>query len=546
MTNPLINDLIAEAVAHHRAGRLAEAHGLYVRALEIEPDHADALHLLGVLAFQSGRADLAVDLIGRAVELDGTTAAYHHSLGAALAALGRATEAVASLGRAIVLEPARVDAHNALGNALGALGAHREAAESYRRALALAPGVAGFHLNLGNALGAQSRFDEAVDSYRRALVLEPGNADADNNLGNALSALGRLDEAVACYQRTLAARPDHVEALNNLGTVFRDLGRHPEAAACFERALALAPGRPEIHANLGAVFRDMGRFEDAVGAYRRALALTPDALEVLTNLSTALADLGRPEEAVAHLRRCLELDPADRLGVHLRLAALGAGPLPERASAAHLDSLYGARAHVWDQRAGGALPYRGATLVARALEGLLGDPGPIEILDAGCGTGLVGVLVAPRARRLDGVDLSAEMLEKARAKGVYHGLRQGDLVAVLAERPEGYDAVTCAATLIHVRDLRPAFEAAAIALRDGGLLVFTLFPNDDEREGAEVAAGSLRGLGQGGCYVHGRRHVARLAEAAGFTVEILADEIHEYHKGQPAMGLVVALRRRPR
>ena len=539
-------DLITGAVTHHRAGRLAEAQALYRRVLEIEPGHADGLHLMGVLAFQVGRADIAADMIGRAISVDGQIARYHQSLGTALAARNRPAEAAASFRRALALDPELVDAHNALGNALGALGRHREAAESYRQALTLAPDVAGLHNNLGNALAAAGRLEEAVDGYRRALALDPGYADAENNLGNTLSGLVRLADAAACYQRVLTARPDHVEAHNNLGTVFRDLGRFDEAAACFERCLALAPGKPEAHNNLGSVLRDLGRAGEAAESYRRALALAPDALDVLANLATALADLGQIDGAAAYLRRCLALDTEDRHGFGLRLAALGAGPLPERVSAAHLETLYDRRAHVWDQRAGGARPYRGAELVARTLGELLGDSGPVDILDAGCGTGLVGTLVVRHARRLDGIDLSPPMLARARHKGLYHALHHGDLVAFMADRPLAYDAVTCAATLIHLRDLGPAFAAAAVTLRDGGLFICTLFPNDDEREGAEVAAGSFRGLVQGGCYVHGRAHVARQAEAAGFTVETLADEIHEYHKGQPAMGLIVALRRRPR
>jgi predicted TPR repeat methyltransferase len=114
----------------------------------------------------------------------------------------------------------------------------------------------------------------------------------------------------------------------------------------------------------------------------------------------------------------------------------------------------------------------------------------------------------------------------------------------LNDHAESFDAVTCAATLIHFGDLRPAFDAAAKSLRDGGLFIFTLFPNEADENA--IAVGSLEGLGQGGCYQHGRAYVARLAEATGFVVESLEREVHEYRKQQPLMGLLGVLRRLPR
>jgi predicted TPR repeat methyltransferase len=131
------------------------------------------------------------------------------------------------------------------------------------------------------------------------------------------------------------------------------------------------------------------------------------------------------------------------------------------------------------------------------------------------------------------------MLERARAKGLYQDLQHGDLVAFMRQA-EPCDAITCAATLIHFGDLRPAFEAAASSLRDRGLFVLTLFPNENEDEVSVYAAD---GWIQGGCFKHGRNHVRRLAEATGFIVEAIESGIHEYSKERPIMGLVVALRR---
>src|SRR5258706_1932414 len=134
------------------------------------------------------------------------------------------------------------------------------------------------------------------------------------------------------------------------------------------------------------------------------------------------------------------------------------------------------------------------------------------------------------------------MIEVAREICNYHQHKEVDLVAFLASHAKNYDAVTFARTLIHFSDLRPPFEAAATALRDGGVFIFTLFPNEHDEDG--VTVGSFDGLAQGGCYALGRNYVARLAAETKFKVEVLASEIHEYtNQGKPRMGLIVGLRR---
>ena len=160
------------------------------------------------------------------------------------------------------------------------------------------------------------------------------------------------------------------------------------------------------------------------------------------------------------------------------------------------------------------------------------------------GTGLVGELVAKKARQLVGIDASAPMLQRAGQKGIYHELRQGDLVAFLDGNAARFDAITCAATLIHFGELDAAFESAATCLRDDGYFVLTLFPNEQDAHGVAVAP--LGGLGEAGCFVHGPYYVARVAQTMGFSVRALQSEVHEFAHGKPRMGLVVALRRDPR
>jgi protein O-GlcNAc transferase len=297
------------AVQHHRAGRLAEADALYRQILAVQPNHADALHLLGAIAHQVGRDEFAVECIRRAIGVNPAGLHYYIDLGNALATQGQLDEAGASYRRALQFRPDYPEAHINLGNVLRDQGRIDEAIASYRRALQLKPSSHQAHNSLGNAFRDRGQIDEAIASYRRALQFEPNYPHAHNNLGNALKDLGHLDEAIASYRRALQLKPDFPHAHHNLGNALRDRGRLDEAIASFHSALEVKPDLPEAHANLGNALSDLGRLDEADASYRRALQFRPDYSEVHTNLGNVLRNRGKVEEAITSYRRALQLKP---------------------------------------------------------------------------------------------------------------------------------------------------------------------------------------------------------------------------------------------
>jgi len=262
---------LAEALRHHEAGRLSEAERLYRQILAVDPDHADSLHLLGMVAYQVGRHDVAVDLIGRAIRRHANVAFYHCNLGLALSAQGKLDAAVTSYRQALALQPDNVEACVNLGNALKDQGKLDEAIACYRRALALKPDLPEAHGNLGNALRGQGRFDEAVVCYRQAIALRPGYVEAHSNLGNVLRDQKKLAEAVACYRTALALKPDFAEGHNNLGNALKDQDKLDEAEACYRQALALKPAYPDALNNLALLLTMRGEAAAALDAIKRSL-----------------------------------------------------------------------------------------------------------------------------------------------------------------------------------------------------------------------------------------------------------------------------------
>ncbi|HWY85823.1 MAG TPA: tetratricopeptide repeat protein [Gemmataceae bacterium] len=304
-----ISEALAVALEHHQGGRLQAAEQIYRQILEVEPNHPDALHLLGVIASAVGQLETAVQYMERSLELRPDNAGAHYNLGNAFIKLGKIDEAVACYRRVLQLKPDYGEAHANLGFALRDQGNLDEAVLCYRRALALKPDFAEAHNNLGIALMDQGKLDEAVACYRRALDLKPAFAEAYNNLGVALKDQVKPDEAVDCYQRALQLKPDYAEAYCNLGVALSEQGKLDEAVACYRQALALKPDYPEAQNNLGYVLMGQGKLDEAIACYQQALALKPDFAEAHNNLGIALKDQGKLDEAVASYRAALTLKP---------------------------------------------------------------------------------------------------------------------------------------------------------------------------------------------------------------------------------------------
>ncbi|MFQ5672415.1 MAG: tetratricopeptide repeat protein [Nitrospinales bacterium] len=591
---------LQQAASHHRAGRLREAEQLYQQVLAAEPENAEALHSLGILARQIGMPDVALELIKKALaanpgeilytgnlgnvykdlgRLEEAETCYrqvlqampysdvaHGNLGIVLQERDKLDEAVACYRRALELNPGYAEAHCCLGgvwrtrnrlreaedafrqalkinpNYVDALcnlgvvlqeqGKSEEAEASFRHALQIAPESPVAWFNLGAALQAAGNLDEAIDCYRRARELNPAHPESHNNLGVALQAGGRVDEAIECYRRALEADPDYVESRFNLGLAFKETGRSDEAVSVWRRVLQIDRGHAGACRHLCEELFSAGRLDEAETVAREAADLDPKAAYPWSLLGRISIKRNDPGGAESHFRHCLSLDAADPFAVRLELAALGADIVPDRASDAYILRHYAEQAVNWDKTVA-TETYHGHNLVLTALEPELRKTSRPAVLDAGCGTGVLGPRLRPSASRLDGVDLSPQMIAAARRKNVYDRLEVEDVVTFMQSNADVYDIVMAAAVLIHFGDLGPAFAAAKTALRKNGLFVFTLFKSS----GADVAASDFR------CHLHSRAYVAAQAEKSGFRVEAIREAAHEYRDSRPIEGLVVSLRK---
>jgi protein O-GlcNAc transferase len=360
MAQLTIQDAFESAMQHHRGGRLQQAERLYRQILAHQPNHAGALHFLGVIASQAGRNDVAVDLIRRAIALRPDWPEAYNNLGNALRASGQLDEAIAACRQAIAFNPDSPEAHYNLGNALSDKGQLDEAIAAYRRAVTLDPSHAFAHNNLGNALKEKGQYGQAIASFRRALVLQPRSLELLGNLGNALKANGQLDEATAAYRQVIAVNPNFPHIYNNLSVALKASGQLDEAIATCRQAITLQPNSPVAHNNLGNALHEKGQLDEAITAYRQAIALQPNFPEAHYNVGISLQDNGQLGEAIAAYRRAIALKPSyaqahGNLGNALRER----GELDEAIAACHRAMALNPNSPVTSNNLGNALKDQG-------------------------------------------------------------------------------------------------------------------------------------------------------------------------------------------
>ncbi len=331
------------ATEHHKAGRLGEAEGLYRKILQAEPENAEALHRLGVLAIQKQNHQAAIELIGRAAAIRPQSPIVHASLGQAFSAAGRNAEAITAFERSLQFRPDLLESlfglglalqatgrreealqtyqrlveihpdfsagHNNLGNVLFALGRVEEAAAAYRRAVDLQAHYVDAIGNLGSALVGLKRTEEAIAMFRRGLALQPNSPLICNNLGNALSGLKRYDEAIDFLRRALELKGDFAQAAYNLGNALQGRGKYAEAVELFRRAIALDPKMVDAHNNMGNALQLLGDYKAAADAYVAALNCKPDFVVAYNNLGSVLRRAGKLEESIVALRQAIKMQP---------------------------------------------------------------------------------------------------------------------------------------------------------------------------------------------------------------------------------------------
>jgi predicted TPR repeat methyltransferase len=349
---------------------------------------------------------------------------------------------------------------------------------------------------------------------------------------DALVAEGRAGEAVALLEAMveqnrggLLLRSSLVRALIAAGDTAAALDTARESAALYSGVAVAA-------VTLGEALLAAGHLPTAIGEFQRALRLDPALVEARIRLGDTWLEAGEAEKA---LEAFDAIDEAER-PPHLvsRIAEARAMRERSRSDPRYVRHLFDQFSSDYDARMLGQLGYGAPAILRRLADLTVPDRGrTYSILDLGCGTGLAGVAFKDMASRLDGIDLSPAMIEKARSRGIYDVLRVADLETALEGDSCEYDLMLAADTLVYLGDLAKVFAGAHRGLLRGGAFLFTVEKKDGE--GFEI--------GPKRRWRHSESYLRQEALRAGFELAGFLECHPRTESGVPVEGYAIALRK---
>ena len=342
----------------------------------------------------------------------------------------------------------------------------------------------------------------------------------------ALIASGRADEAAASLQARLAAGRGGLLARI---TLVKALLAAKDVAGALEEAreaVSLSPNIAPALVALGEALLAAEALPAGIAELQRALRLDPGDDRARALVATAWLKAGEAQKALEILSA---LEPAPDVIAMMRQAQ--AIQTAQRSDPGYVRHLFDQFSGDYDARMLGQLHYAAPQILRELAALVMAGREGLAILDLGCGTGLAGEMFKPLAARLDGIDLSPAMIEKARARGIYDHLAVADLESALAADGPAFDLILAADTLVYLGDLAAVFAGAAGRLAPDGYFLFTV----------ESKLGEGFELGPKRRWRHSEAYLRQAAAAAGLDVAGLVAATPRREANQPVDGFAVAL-----
>jgi tetratricopeptide (TPR) repeat protein len=302
-------------------GKLVAAEKIARQILAKKPQHPMALHLLGLIAHQSGKTELAVNFIRKAIASNGQIALFHSNIGEMLRTLGKLDEAIAHSQRAISLAPKVASAYANLGIAFLDKKDLPAAKHHSAQALALNPALGIALNNLGSIYREEKDWEKAVAYYQKAADTSARYIEPLNNMGAVLTENEQHEAAIAPLQQALAINPQYAEALCNLGCAYIGLEDYAKALDCLQAAVKYRPVYAEAYINMARIFQERDNIDTAERCARRAIEQSPENPAAHVILASILAERMFPQQAMEHYHTAIALKP-DQGAAYLGLGNL--------------------------------------------------------------------------------------------------------------------------------------------------------------------------------------------------------------------------------
>ena len=274
--------------------------------------------------------------------------------------------------------------------------------------------------------------------------------------------------------------------------------------------------------------REDGDFDKGAELLVEAQALDPDNADAAWWLGDHAHSAGDTRTALKQFRRYLRPQPGDPEALHM-ISALGGRRKPKRASDGYVRDHFDAFAEHFDDSLVRDLKYQAPRLLYDSVRKVRGGRKPrMDMLDLGCGTGLVGQRFQPMIRKLWGVDLSTEMARRARKRGTYETVAVSEVTKYLKQTRRSFDLVTAADVLIYIGDLAPLFGGVRRVLNPGGLFAVST----EKRKGGDFK------LTASGRYAHSLKYLKRMGRESGLVLVSDTTARLRYELGEPVAGTI--------
>ena len=573
-----IEQALLQGIAAQETGKFQDAERLYRAILQVQPDHPDANHNLGVLFVSAGNLLEGIPLFKLALRSNPRVEQTWLSYIGALIQLGHLEEAERALvegaksglsaervqvlsqqvraavprsagkskqtrrlseKRKRLAEKKKTRKRKAQGNLSGVAPSQDQInclfenynagklAEAERLAESLSRHFPTHPLAwkvLGALLNQSGKLIESLTAMEKSVELSPNDAETHGNLGATLLELNRLDDAEISLRRAIAVNPHLVEAHNNLGATLQELGRLNEAKESLSQAIMLRPDFAKAHNNLGNTLQKLGRLNESEASLREAISLEPDYAEAHSNLGTTLQKLGKLDDAAESYRQAVQLNPGAGHAAHM-LSAL-TGENTARAPLDYVENLFDQYAAEFDSSLVNQLDYQTPKAIAELIKRNHESANLGSILDLGCGTGLFGIEVSQVCDQIEGLDISENMLRVAKERGVYHQLVKQDIESYLLNKPLSFDYFVATDVFVYIGELADVFEAIQSRNKSSGRLVFSV----EHKDGDSFA------LLPSGRYAHSKPYVEGLCERFQYRLEHFETQNLRLDKGSYIRG----------
>jgi predicted TPR repeat methyltransferase len=366
--------------------------------------------------------------------------------------------------------------------------------------------------------------------------MDPTSVDTHYNLANAYIHEDRFLDAKAHFEEVLKRRPDHLGAMHNLGITLCVLKHFQEAEPLLERVIEREPSNIDALYHLGVIASALAKVEKARDYFSKVIELEPNHATSHHNLATIYLHLNERELALAHFQTALDLQPTNQTAAHM-VAAIQGKTLPEGAPIAFTRALFDQYAYNYDEHVKKQLDYQVPSHLRQAMAPYTGRRTSWNMLDLGCGSGLCAPLFADLATKMTGVDLSPNMIEVAKQRGVYDALYCIDAISFLQKQEKSrFDLIIAADVFVYFGDLQAVFAECYRVLTSMGFFCFSIetLPETQRDDFKLMTTGR---------YAHRPTFVEMLLKQGHFTILQQSSAILRTQEEVPVLGHIFTVQK---